>query len=347
MSKIGVYADPHFSTNSSIIMGSQNGLSQRLNNLIESFKWMNQLFKDNDVEITICLGDLTDRPNLSAEEITALSQCDLQDHHFIVGNHCRADKNGNINALATFKNVYTKPTVISVGGKRVLLLPYTRDYGKINEQVDIILSHNDIESYNFGSFLSRDGFKIVDILKSCQLYVNGHLHTGGWVVKDRIINLGQLTGMNFSGGEGEWEPSVGIIDTDTLMITLYENPIAYRFKKLECKKLPTLKTYIDQLPDIGQYVLQVKTTAELADNCRTLLNQNKKVVASRVITYASKVEKPKETLELNQAKGSVYSKFRTFLAEQKTLKFDINTLYDIIDSLNIKEVKEDTAECKK
>ncbi len=341
MALIGVYADPHFSINSSIALGKgTNGFSNRLNNLIESFEWMNNLFNERNVELVICLGDLTDRAVLSAEEITALSLCGLENHHFIVGNHCRSDKNGRMNALSIFKNVYHEPHTLTVDGKKIHLLPYNSDLYDLPEDVDIICSHNDIKNYNFGTFLSPTGYEQVDILKSCRLFINGHLHNGGWVVKDRIVNLGAMVGINFSSCGGEWEPSIGIIDTDTLKLEIIENPVAYRFKKLDCPTLQELKNYLDQLPSVGQYIIQVKTSAELAENCRKLLTQTSKVVASRILTYSPTIQQQPsdvpQKVSADDTSANVYEKFKAFLKEQSTLKFDLSNLLKIIDDLAVK-----------
>lgn len=335
MAKLGIYADPHFSLNSSIVNGKQNGFSSRLSNLIESFKWMNGLFEEHHVDTVICLGDLTDRPILSAEEITALSMCNLEDHYFIVGNHCRSDKDGKLNALSMFKHVFSSPETIEIDNALIHILPYNSDIYDLPEGVDIILSHNEIKNYNFGDYISTTGYEMTDILKSCKLFINGHLHNGSWVVKDRIINLGQLSGMNFSSTGGDWEPSVGILDTETLKLDLFENPVAYRFKKLECQHLPQLKSYLDNLPPTGQYVIQVKTTADVAEDCRKLLDQSQRVVASRILTVTPDVKKHSGNLDLKQlsSEGTVYDKFKAFLAEQPSLKFDFKKLCKIIDQL--------------
>lgn len=339
--KIGVYADPHFSQNSSILSGSYGEFSGRLNNLIESFTWMNSFFKEKGCEMIFCLGDLTDRPDLTAEEITAISRCQINSHYLIVGNHCRSDKSGKVNSLSVFKNVYYEPTILEVGDPicRILLLPFNSDIKDLSsyKNIDIILSHNDLLGYDFGRFVSDKGYSIQSILENSKLFVNGHLHNGGWMVKDRIANLGQMSGMNFSSCGGQWEPSVGIIDTDTFSLSLYENPVALRFKKEEFKALSQLKNYLDNLKDQkGFYVLQAKVSEKMIESSRSLINKCQKVVASRLLVKYDKVSSEKRTKEIVTESSSIYDKLRKFIKLQDSSKYDSKVVEDIIKSLEVR-----------
>lgn len=336
--KIGIYADPHFACSSSIILGKQGEFTGRLDNLIRSFKWMNETFKENNVKAIYCLGDFTDKTTLTSEELTAISKCDLTGHTCLVGNHCRSTKSGEINSISAFiPKVVSEPTVELLAGLRILLLPYNSDIADLSqyEDIDVILSHNDLKGYDFGGgHMSTSGYEASNILKSCRLFINGHLHNGGWVVKDRIVNLGQLSGMNFSSCGGEWEPSVGILDTTTLKLDIIPNPVAYRFKKLEFNSMSTLKSYLDNLPNDGEYILQIKIPEDSALTARKLLDQCNRITASRVVTYRSKsevVNTYKETPTLERV--PMYKKLQDFISTQ-TPKCNQKLLQEIIQSLS-------------
>ena len=334
MSLIGLYADPHFSQSSSIIVGKRGDFSGRLDNLIRSFDWMNQLFQDHKVDQIICLGDMTDKPNLTAEEITALSKCHIDHHILLVGNHCRSDTSGSINSLNLFSRVIYNPEYLD-DKQEVLMLPYSSTVIEFKENPKIILSHNDLKGYNFGyGHVSSAGYEISEILDHCQLFINGHLHNGGWVVKDRIMNLGMLSGMNFSSCGGEWEPSVAILDTDTLKIELFTNPIAYRFKKISCSSLIELKKYLDKLPEEGEYVLQVKVPSEISIEVRKLLDQSRRVVASRVISEMKVSSQVKEspTKEVTPTK-SIYRQLQEYFDKNYSSKYDLTLVNQIINKL--------------
>lgn len=333
--KLGLYADPHFSQSSSIIVGRKGEFTGRLNNLIESFKWMNNLFKDEEVDRIYCLGDLTDKPVLTSEEITAMSRCHIEDHYLIVGNHCRSDSDGNINSLAIYPNVINEPCFADNGN--LFILPYNHDIfdlTKLKERPKIILSHNDIKGYDFGAgHICNAGYEIPTILDNCDLFINGHLHSGGNVVVNRIINLGHLSAMNFASCNSEWEPSVMIIDTETLEYKLYENPVAYRFKKEEFTQLSKLKGYLDNLPEIGKYVLQVKVPEDIAQKTRKLIEQYDKVVTSRILVQKNKdTEYIKKEFVMDTA-TSVYDKLKKFVDEKPPTNYSVKTIHEIINKI--------------
>lgn len=339
--KIGLYADPHISATSSIIAGKQDKFSGRLDNLIKSYEWMDQLFKDNGCEKVICLGDVTDKPDLTAEEITAMAQCKgLSDHLIVEGNHCRQDKDGLINSLGLLKNVYTSPSVMKIQDRNILILPYNstivdlRDY----KDIDIILSHNDIKGYDLNGHILTSGYELSEILDCCKIFINGHLHNGGWLVKDKVVNLGQLSGMNFSSCGGEWESSAGILDLDDLSLQIVENPYAYRFKKEQFSSLAKLKTYLNALPENRNYVLQVKVPEKIATSVRSILDKSDRVVASRVLTIrepkTSHVDSQKAIAQESQ---SIYDKLRGFLKTQDTKKYDPEIAETIISEIEKRE----------
>jgi len=72
MYKVAICGDVHWSIYSSIVRKRGRKYSQRLENLIKSVNWFEKLAKDQGCNSEIFLGDTFDRPDLSAEEMTAL-----------------------------------------------------------------------------------------------------------------------------------------------------------------------------------------------------------------------------------------------------------------------------------
>ena len=105
----------------------------------------------------------------------------------------------------------------------------------LEEDNTIIFSHNDIAGIQMGKFVSAHGFNIEDIKNSCKLFINGHLHNGTKIC-DGVINIGNLTGLNFGEDALNYEHNIFILDTDTLQIEAYENPYAFNFYKLDLTK---------------------------------------------------------------------------------------------------------------
>ena len=94
-----------------------------------------------------------------------------------------------------------------------------------------IFSHNDIKGIQLGKIESKQGFTIEEIRSNCDWYFNGHLHNGSKVA-DGIINVGNLTGQNFSEDAKKYSHGCIIFDTTTGECDLYENPYAFNFYKL-------------------------------------------------------------------------------------------------------------------
>lgn len=257
--KICLYTDNHFSKYSSIIRRRGNKFSKRLENQIQSLNWVEQLAQDKHCSQIICLGDFFDSPDLKAEELTALQEIKWAsniDHIFIVGNHEMSTQDAFYNStkvLSKYGKVIDKPTMDCGFGYELILLPYIlesnrkplsfyvselyKDYYSnmfTTQEVKqrIILSHNDLAGIRYGQFESKSGFNIEDIMNSCQLFINGHLHNQQQI-NEKILNLGNLTGQNFSEDATKYSHCAAILDTDTLKVELINNPYAFKFYKFE------------------------------------------------------------------------------------------------------------------
>ena len=84
-----VCGDVHWCQYSSILRARGRKYSVRLENLINSVNWVEDLAAKKGCIGVIYLGDFFDRPDLNAEELTALQEVKWANikHIFIVGNH--------------------------------------------------------------------------------------------------------------------------------------------------------------------------------------------------------------------------------------------------------------------
>lgn len=288
--KIGLFADPHVCQSSSIVRGRGDKYSYRLENLIESFKWMHQFFIDNKVDKVVCLGDLADNNYLTAEDISALSECDfLKDYEYIIGNHDISSRDGLYNVSNIYKNVYSKPTLVHNSDCDILYLPYSHNILDLKQLVTnpsntIILSHNDIKGVNYGNIACKEGYDFSDILQSSKIFVNGHIHVGQWLVRDRIINLGTITGINFNCSGAKWDPSIGILDTNA-GLSVYENPVAFVFHKWDTSDIFEVATNLGKLDKSRTHVIQLRVPNTIVDDCRAMLDASG-IKFSRIISYS-------------------------------------------------------------
>lgn len=278
MSKICIYTDNHFSTNSSIIRSNGVEYSTRLENQIKSINWVEQLAVEKCCEKIIHLGDFFDKPDLSSQELSALKEIKWSNlpHKFICGNHEMGSndlKYNSLNALSKVGDVIDRPTIIGDYECEILLLPYIletnrKSLSEYKEQAIkeyqsnelsaqevknfIILSHNDIAGLQYGQFLSKVGFNIDEIENNCDLFINGHLHNQTQVT-DNILNLGNLTGQNFSEDGFKYSHCAAILDTDTLSVELIDNPYAFNFYKIDAIDYEDLKSQVNKLKSEKEY----------------------------------------------------------------------------------------------
>ena len=302
--KILIYSDVHFSQDSSIVRSMGEKYSTRLEYLIKSLNWAEELAEKEKCACIINLGDTFDKPTLNAMEITALKEIKWSNkpHYILVGNHDSNVSSLQYSSSEIFKNfnvfgneefhVISEPTMFCSNGtlSQFLLLPYItedsrkelKEYCKRNDyKRRVILSHNDIKGFQFGKFKSPEGFDIQDIENNCDLYLNGHLHTPSFLT-NKVINVGNLCGQNFSEDSFKTKHYAWILDTDTLDLTSYENPYALNFSKIEINdEHPFLHEYIKS----PNNVFMIRCERKHLDNLKINLTDNHNVVASKIIVY--------------------------------------------------------------
>ena len=308
--KLAIIGDIHWSTYSSILRGRGNYFSHRLENLIQSLSWVEQISKEYGCEEEIFLGDTFDRPDLNAEEISALSEVEWNKStrlkHFIVGNHESGVSSLIYNSTQILHRlgvIEDKPYIYPLDEKtEILFLPYiTEDNRKPlidyleNRHLDkklIVCSHNDIKDFQMGAFLSKTGFSIDEIESNCDLYLNGHLHNCGWV-SSKLCNVGNLTGQNFSEDAFRYEHHILILDTDTLECKFIENPYALNFYKVDIEK----QEDINKLNNLkSNAVLSIRCEESLENITRNALEDKANILEYKLNLFRD-IEKMKSQID--------------------------------------------------
>lgn len=278
MSKILLYTDVHWSTYSSIVRGRGNKFSLRLENLIKSVSWAESLADSESCDMIICLGDFFDKPELNSQELTALREVKWSKlpHYFIIGNHESDISTLEYSSTKALEkegfNIISKPTVMD----KLIFIPYITEDNReplvnyLNGSKDsIILSHNDIKGIQYGAFESKAGFSIDEIENNCKLFLNGHLHNGEKFCKNGI-NLGNLTGQNFSEDAFRYSHGAFILDTEETSLDFFENPESFNFLKIDVLKeddLCRVKFNLKQHP-----VITFRVSESLVDKFRDKCN---------------------------------------------------------------------------
>ena len=302
--KLLIFADPHWCSYSSIVRSRGNKYSTRLENLIATMNWIEDQAESNYCDAIICLGDFFDRPELDAESITALQEINWcnKPHYFIVGNHEMGTNNLDYSSSHLFDlnidfYVINKPTVHNQGDTSIVYLPYIleSDRKPLVEYINkhdlrshvIIMSHNDIAGINMGKFISQDGFNISEIEDNCDLFINGHIHNENDIGK-KIINLGNITGQNFSEDAFKYSHNILILDTVSRNISTIENPNALNFYKLDFTNytdsesdLRNIVSTIDNLKNNS--ILTVKIKEKMSFCIKDLLASSSNILTYRLI----------------------------------------------------------------
>ena len=173
-----------------------------------------------------------------------------------------------------------------------------------------IPSHGEISDYMkrfFCSPYSREGFEIEDIENNCDLFLNGHLHNGTRVT-DKIYNVGNLTGQNFSEDILTYKHNVCILDTETLEMKWVENPHSIGFVKFS--SLDAFKVArFELVPELTCTVVRVKE--EEVTEARELL---KGYLASKLIVAPQEKKENVEHEEQNLGMNHIES-FIEFVRE--------------------------------
>ena len=336
--KILLYTDNHFCQSSSIVRTRGERFSSRLENQIQSINWAEEQAEVYNCDMIVHLGDFFDRPMLNAEELTALKEIKWsnKNHYFMVGNHEMGTSNleyNSVNVLSKVGTVIDKPTMTSGFGYELLFLPYVleSDRKPLSEYISkvsseywqdmfttqevkqlIILSHNDIKGIRYGQYESRTGFELEEIVDNCSLFVNGHLHNQTQI-NDKVLNLGNLTGLNFSEDAYKYSHCIGILDTDTLKIDLINNPHAFNFYKLEIRNREDL----DKLKDLKENAVLSITTTEMLSNdvTQALIDNNikwsRKMIEYNIVSDNNEIEQLVTSDHITQFKDFVHEQLGT------------------------------------
>ena len=320
--KILIYSDIHISQDSSIVKSFGKYYSTRLEYIIKSITWAENLATSEKCDLIFNLGDTFNKPIVNAMEATAVQDICWADipHYILVGNHDSDVVSLEYSSVSILKklgfhiikevtHLYDKDDVFT-------FIPYILEDNRkpltqyLVGKNDIVLSHNDIAGFRFGNFVSKEGFKIDDIEKSCKLFLNGHLHNSSFL-SDKILNVGNLCGQNFTEDSLKYSHGCWILDTKTNSLEFHENPYALNFYKLE---YPADKKIFSNLKNNS--VLMIKCERSYQEELKNILtNYSDKIVTTRVLLYDKDIIENIDT-QVKLDKVDHLKQFTDFIHEQ-------------------------------
>lgn len=293
--KILVCGDVHWSEYSSIVRSVTDRHSTRLENLIKSVNWALDLSIDKKCDMICFLGDFFDKDTLNSKEITALNDLCTErvniPTRFITGNHEMGSHDlfyNSCNIFNSFSNFecINEPIKTEVSNIEICYLPYILEnnkksieeyFGAKSNKKRIIFSHNDIAGIQMGAWKSTSGFSIEEIEDNCDLFINGHLHNGASIT-EKIVNLGNLTGQNFSEDASIYSHRIAIIDTDNMGIEYVENPYAMNFYKIDATDIYTSFSRIKLKPNA---VVSISCIEDNFEEAKKFVDRNN-IINSRI-----------------------------------------------------------------
>lgn len=311
--KILLFADLHMCPRASIVNKWGTKYPSRLENCITSVNWLERTAEKLGCNYIINLGDFFDKPDLSSETITACKDISWSDimHYSLVGNHDASTSSLVFNSTNSFlgdrHKIVTEPKILPLDDCFICFLPYVvecdrkpiSEYFPKLKNADrpvIILSHNDISGIQLGPVVSKTGFSVDEIEASCQLFINGHIHSGQ-AISSKVINLGNLTGKDFGEDAFKHSHNVAILDTKTLQLTFIENPNAYNFYKIQIDTERDLNLLNTLKPNA---VISVKCDNKLVESVKQRITELKDtILESRIILVKKFEESSEESLELD------------------------------------------------
>lgn len=304
--KILLYGDIHWSATSSLVTQRGNKYTKRLELLIDTMNWLQQLSMQYKCGAQICLGDFCDKSVLKDEEISALSEISWSNvpAYFIVGNHESAQHALTFSTVDVLKqavstiNVFSNSTKVNLDNTTFYFIPYIVEsdreaLSEVLKAADIsnpdiptlanrvIISHNDIAGQNYGGFISKLGFSIDEIMEQHCLFLNGHLHNTTYVT-DRILNVGSTTAHNFTNDSNVYKYGAWLFDTNSKSLTFIENPHSLHFYKFDFETADSVAT-IAKLP--SNSIVSIRCTQNSYSAVQQLLENNvNNIIANRVVT---------------------------------------------------------------
>lgn len=356
--KILLYTDVHFAQCSSIVRGRGERYSERLENCVASVDWAERLAESEGCDEVFCLGDFFDKPTLNAEELTALKDIKwaAMPHTFIVGNHesnVSSLEFSSTNSLAANGfAIADKPSWRAIGKTLIVFVPYALEGDRVDLKAFVgkataeagggikavaVFSHNDIEGIQYGGFMSVEGYKLSDIEGCCDLFVNGHLHNGAFLNEGKtILNLGNLTGLNFSEDASVYKHQAAILDLGDStegqwvdFLSFKENPFAYNFYKLEIASEKDFAK-LDGLKDHS--IVTARVESSLVDAFKEKVKAAKSVEDYRLMIYRAEDGAESASEAQIEALGSVdyLGQFRKFALDRLGSSDKVKKELDIV-----------------
>ncbi len=198
-------------------------------------------------------------------------------HLIVKGNHDIADRNASISSIQVMEGLNTLPildvSVYRIAGVKILVLPYTRDYVRLREQltkvdspedVQVILGHIEWVGARYTpTCVSDKGLEleeVTSIFPNAEIF-NGHYHQPSSTGKLHMV--GSPLHKDFNDIVSGVERGFLLYDTDSREVTRLTNHSTYYSLQLEFGDIEGARTAAEELSGVSSKV-RVKVSVPTA-----------------------------------------------------------------------------------
>lgn len=345
---IGIYSDVHVSYTSSIMPLSCPGskYTRRLQMIIDSFKYMYDVFEKNNVELIFNNGDLFDSHTIRSEELTAVAEAysyskGVKEYH-IIGNHDTLDNSRNFYSTSIldssgFISVINEPTVLEDG---ISLLPYMKPefvtidlLNSLSSKSNILMSHIDILGSHLRPDYTMDSGVDPELLANYfDVVFNGHLHTHEVIntSRSRVMNLGSFSSNSFSDSNS-YRPGFWIYNTETKIGKRYENPNAILFRKYSVSSIESLIELLNKrVRRNAKYIMRITVPYSLRSDARDVIQSYENIVAFKIVAdiKSSMINPNSDISKRINSENDITEEFLKFLDDNPNLMKYPRKYYD-------------------
>jgi DNA repair exonuclease SbcCD nuclease subunit len=209
--------------------------------------WIRDVAKENKLDTIFFAGDVFhDRHEIGVNTLHIAKRFfdTLKDFQIfmIPGNHdAFLSSTVDVNSIEILQNeyitVFTKPTTVEIGDKKVTFCPWRTDVNSL-ERVDMLIGHFELQNFKLNSVsVCQHGETSTDILKKADFVVSGHFHfreqrnyNDGY-----ILYVGAPYEMDF--GDREQNKGVTIIDFDKFETEFIINELSPKHHRIKISEL--------------------------------------------------------------------------------------------------------------
>lgn len=223
------------------VIGDPHGTHKSLDRLQQLFQIV-----ESEGRNSVWLGDLLDTKEvIRGKCLNAFFEyfkSSKLKHVIIVGNHDWFNlecKDHSLKTLSSLPNVTVIDKPMTNGD--VWFIPYEHDPIKLREMISkcdkpVLFCHVDVKDFDYGNGQICENGLSLDELSTFKMVVSGHFHK--FQNKSNLLYLGSPFTHSF--GESDQTKYLGVFDTVSLGMKLFETPIA---------KHVTLEVNMENLPD--------------------------------------------------------------------------------------------------